>query len=71
MEWLQYLLLLICPLMMISMMMMGHGGHGGKQKHNNSHSPEELNIKMSRLELENQTLKKEIEALSTLIRKES
>ncbi|WP_312098645.1 DUF2933 domain-containing protein [Niallia sp.] len=67
MEWLSYLLVLICPLMMIFMMK----GHGGGHKHHNSHSMTELDVKMNNLQNENEKLKKEIADLSTLIKKES
>ncbi|MFB6469441.1 DUF2933 domain-containing protein [Cytobacillus sp. Hz8] len=75
MEWLSYLLVLICPLMMIFMMKgHGHGGHGGHdsgQQAHDSHASHELNIKISNLELENQKLRSEVDALSNMIKKES
>lgn len=78
MEWLSYLLVLICPLMMIFMMKgHGHGGHGGHGGHDSgqqvhdSHASHELNIKISNLELENQKLRSEVDALSNMIKKES
>lgn len=46
MEWLPYLLLLLCPIMMI-FCMKGMGGHGHK---NHSHGTNDLNIKISKLE---------------------
>lgn len=55
MEW---LLLLLCPLMMI-FCMKGMGGH----KHHSSHSSKDLNVKMTDLEQENMKLRKEIDAL--------
>ncbi len=67
MEW---LLLLICPLMMI-FMMKGMGGHGHKHQDHNSHSSNILDKKMSNLELENEKLRKELDALSTMVKKES
>lgn len=65
MEWLQYLLLLVCPLMMI-FMMKGHS-HGGGHKHHNSSN--ELDYKISVLEDENKRLQKEISTLSSMIKK--
>ncbi len=66
MEWIPFILLLLCPLMMI-ICMKGMGGH----KHHTSHSSNNLQIKMSKLEIENEKLKKEIDNLSSLIKKES
>ncbi|MGN7300410.1 DUF2933 domain-containing protein [Ferdinandcohnia sp. SAFN-114] len=66
MEWTLFLLLLLCPLMMI-ICMKGMGGH----KHHSSHSSSNLDKKMSKLEIENETLKKEIDKLSSLIKKGS
>lgn len=66
MEWLSILLLLICPLMMIFMMKGHRGGH-----HHEPHSAKDLNTKMSNIELENEKLRKEIDALSTMVKKES
>lgn len=65
-EWLSYLLLLLCPLMMI-FCMKGMGGH----KHHHSHSSKDLDTKMSKLELENEKLRKEIDDLSSMVKKES
>lgn len=71
MEWLFYLMLLICPLMMIFMMKgHGHGGHGSHE-HHDAHTSKNLAIKMSNLEIENEKLRKEIDALSTMVKKES
>lgn len=67
MEWLSYLLLLLCPLMMIFCMK----GHLGGHKHHDSHSSIDLSKKMRNLEAENEQLRKEIDALSTLVKKES
>ncbi|MGG0717135.1 DUF2933 domain-containing protein [Robertmurraya massiliosenegalensis] len=61
MEW---LLLLICPLMMI-FMMKGHS-HGGHKRHNTS---KEIDSKMSLLEKENERLQEEINNLSSMIKK--
>ncbi|WP_445492030.1 DUF2933 domain-containing protein [Niallia sp. 03133] len=66
MEWLSYLLFLICPLMMI-LCMKGMNGH----KHNASHASKEIDVKMTKLEQENEQLRKEINALSILVKKES
>lgn len=66
MEWLTYLLLLLCPLMMI-FCMKGMAGH----KHHGSHTSNKLDTKMSQLEVENQKLRKEIEDLSSLVKKGS
>jgi len=67
MEW---LLLLICPLMMI-FMMIGMGGHGHKKHDHDSHSSKVLDTKMSNLELENEKLRKEIDALASMVKRES
>lgn len=67
MEWLSYLLVLICPLMMIFMMR----GHGGGHKHHDSHATKDLDLKMSKLELENEKLQKKINDLSAMLKKES
>jgi len=65
MEW---LLTLICPLMMIFMMfgMRGHG-HGHKEKK----SSKGMDSKISNLELENKKLRNELDNLSALVKKES
>lgn len=67
MEW-SYLLLLICPLMMI-FMMKGMGGHG--HQHHDPDSAKILDSKMSNLELENEKLRKEVDALSSMVKKGS
>ena len=67
MEWLPYLLLLLCPIMMI-FCMKGMGGHGHK---NHSHGTNDLNMKISKLEGENERLQKEIDSLSEMVKKES
>lgn len=66
----QWLLLLICPLMMI-FMMKGMGGHGGGHKHQDSQTSMDLDSKMNKLELENEKLKKEIDDLSSMVKKGS
>lgn len=66
MDWLPLLMLLLCPIMMI-FCMKGHGGH----KHHNSHMAEDINKKMSSLELENSKLRKEINELSSMVKKGS
>jgi hypothetical protein len=70
MEWFQYLLLLLCPLMMI-FCMRGHlGGH--KHNHNNeSHSMNDLDKKVGNLLEENAKLRKEVADLSNMVKKES
>ncbi|MGN8844421.1 DUF2933 domain-containing protein [Niallia sp. Sow4_A1] len=72
MEWLPFLLLLACPLMMI-FCMKGHGSHGGHGKGHNhdAHCSNDLESKMSKLELENEKLRKEIDSLSAMVKKES
>lgn len=69
MEW---LLLLLCPLMMI-FCMKGHGSHGGHGKghKHGEHCSNDLDSKMSKLELENEKLRKEIDSLSSMVKKES
>lgn len=66
MEWLSYLLLLICPLMMI-FCMKGMVGH----THHHNHTPEDISEKLSKLEKENEKLRKEIDGLSSMVKKES
>lgn len=67
MEWIPFLMLLICPLMMI-FMMKGHSHRGGHDHHNSS---KELHIKLTKLEKENERLQKEINSISSMIKKES
>jgi hypothetical protein len=67
MSWLSILLLLMCPLMMIFCMKGMMGGH----KHHDSHASNDLDNKMANLEAENKKLRSEIDALSTLVKKES
>ena len=61
MEW---LLVLICPLMMI-FMMFGMRGHGYKDPN----SSKGMDAKMSNLELENKKLRNELDALSAVVKK--
>ena len=63
MEWLLWLL---CPLMMI-FCMKGMGRH----KHHHTHASHEMDDKLSKLELENEKLRKEIDVLSSMVKKES
>ena len=76
MEWLSLLLLLLCPLMMI-FCMKGHlGGHKhshGNDSHQNhdSHLSNGVLSKVKNLELENEKLRKEINELTTLVKKQS
>ena len=65
MEWLSYLLILICPLMMI-FCMRGHGGG-----HNHDHHSKTMDTKFKLLEEENRKLKNDIEALSKIFKKGS
>ncbi|WP_141432575.1 DUF2933 domain-containing protein [Bacillus sp. 03113] len=67
MEWLQYLLFLLCPLMMIFCMK----GHGGSHKHQDSHITRDLNRKVVNLQEENKKLKNEVDSLSSIVKKES
>ncbi|MGS2778316.1 DUF2933 domain-containing protein [Robertmurraya sp. GLU-23] len=66
MEWLSYLLVLLCPLMMIFCMK----GHGNHKKHDN-HFNSDISSKLTNLEKENEELKREIDLLSSLVKKES
>lgn len=47
--------------------MKGMSGH----KHHQSHSSNDMDVKVTKLELENEKLHKEIDALSSLVKKES
>jgi cell division protein FtsB len=67
MSWLNILLLLLCPLMMIFCMKGMMGGH----KHHDSNASNDLHKKMATIEAENKKLRNEIDALSTLVKKES
>lgn len=70
MEWLQYLILLACPLMMIFCLM----GHMGGKKHNHNHDAHnlsDLEKKVVNLLDENAKLRKEVSDLSLMIKKES
>lgn len=64
MEWLTYLMLLLCPLMMIFMMK----GHGGGHKNHASNDSKELDAKISSIKLENDKLRKEIKEISNIIK---
>jgi len=68
-EWLKYLLILVCPLMMI-FCMKGHG-HGHKHQNHESHCSKEMDTKISNLEIENAKLRQEIEALASMVKKGS
>lgn len=66
MQWLSFLLVLLCPLMMI-FMMKGHGG--GHQHHNHDHATHvnlDLNKRINSLQEENKMLYNELENLSKL-----
>ncbi|HJV32035.1 MAG TPA: DUF2933 domain-containing protein [Bacillales bacterium] len=67
MQWLSYLLILLCPLMMI-FMMKGHGG--GHHNHDKSHMNHDLNKKIDLLQEENRKLRNEIENLSSIVKKD-
>ncbi len=67
MEWLSYLLVLLCPLMMIFCMK----GHGGSHKKHEAHLNSDISSKLTNLEKENEALKREIDLLSSLVKKES
>ncbi|MCM3389300.1 DUF2933 domain-containing protein [Lysinibacillus fusiformis] len=65
-NWVSFLILLICPLMMLFMMFSGKGhghGKGGHKAHNSS--LKELDSKVTSLEKENAQLKEEINMLSS------
>lgn len=68
MDWLQILSLLICPLMMIFCM---KGMMGGHKHHHDSHSMNDIDNKMIKLQAENDKLRKDIENLTILVKKES
>jgi hypothetical protein len=53
---------------MMLFMMKGHSHGGGHEHHNSS---KELNTKMTKLEVENERLQREIDSLSAMIKKES
>jgi hypothetical protein len=68
MEWLQYLLLLLCPLMMIFCMR----GHGGGHNHQHDHHlSKNMDTKLKLLEEENNKLKHEMETLAKMVKKGS
>lgn len=66
MEWLSYLLVLVCPIMML-FMMKGHGGH--KHGSNNKQSSPDLEDKVLKLEQENKRLSSKLEDLSISLKK--
>jgi len=68
MEWLLYLLLLICPLMMI-FMMKGHGGHRHGHQHHGMNPSKNWDSKLMKMEQENEKLRKELNDLSTMVKK--
>ncbi|MFT8323598.1 MAG: DUF2933 domain-containing protein [Bacillus sp. (in: firmicutes)] len=68
MEWLSYLLVLVCPIMML-FMMKGHGGHKHGQNHNQA--AQDIELKMTNLEEENKKLHEKLENLSAFVKKES
>jgi cell division protein FtsB len=67
MEWLSYLLILLCPIMMILCMK----GHGGKHKHHDETAiVKNLNKKIKYLQEENEMQREEIIFLLELVKKE-
>jgi hypothetical protein len=64
MQWLQYLLILVCPLMMIFCMR----GHGGGHNHQYDQN---MDKKLKLLEEENNKLKSEMETLAKMVKKGS
>lgn len=66
MEWLPFLLLLICPLMMILCMR----GHGSGHKHHDPHS-KDIDKQISQLLDENAKLRNEVNNLANMVKKES
>jgi hypothetical protein len=68
MQWLSYLPLLLCPLMMI-FCMRGHGG--GHNHHHNQNISKTMDTKLKLLEEENSKLKNEIETLAKIVKKGS
>lgn len=67
MEWLTFLLILLCPLMMIFCMK----GMMGSHKHHGSHQTKDLDTKLSHLQMENEKLRKEVSDLSSILKKGS
>jgi len=67
MPWYILLMLLICPLMMLFCMK----GHGSNHKHHDSNISKDLDKKVTNLKAENEILKKEIDNLSSYLKKES
>jgi uncharacterized protein YlxW (UPF0749 family) len=68
MEWLSYLLILLCPLMMIFCM---KGHMGGHSHQDDKHASMNIDKKVDHLQEENKKLRNEIEALSKMVKKES
>ena len=68
MQWLSYLLILVCPLMMI-FCMRGHGG--GHNHQHNRHLSKNVDTKLKLLEEENNKLKDEMETLAKMVKKGS
>ncbi|WP_059172028.1 DUF2933 domain-containing protein [Bacillus sp. FJAT-27445] len=69
MNWLLLLMLLICPLMMI-FMMKNHGSHGGCHQNKKMDLPKDIDSKIARLEQENDILRREINTLTSMVKKE-
>jgi hypothetical protein len=67
MEWLSYLLLLICPLMMIFCM---KGLFGGHHNHKKSDVTNDLEQKVRHLEEDNKQLQRELEHLTKIFKKD-
>jgi hypothetical protein len=68
MEWLQYLVILLCPLIII-FCMRGHGG--GHNHQHDQHLSKTKDTKLKLLEEENNKLKNEIETLAKIVKKGS
>jgi hypothetical protein len=64
MEWLSYLLVLLCPIMML-VCMRGHGSNG----HKHHHEDPDFNKEIKFLKEDNKVLHDEIEDLSQLVKK--
>ncbi|MGN7472171.1 DUF2933 domain-containing protein [Brevibacillus agri] len=64
MEWLSFLLLLACPLMMLLCMKgMNHRGHGDSGKTENRTELHELHVKIDELSRQNQQLQQDIQTM--------